>query len=316
MSTADGVICASERQRDLWMGFLMAIGRLDAEQYRRDPSLRALIDVVPFGLPFEPPTAETLLLRERLGISSEACVLLWAGGMWDWFDPLILVEAIASSARLQERASLVFMGAQPPGAGFSATNVNKIRQRAAELGLLGASVHFLDEWVPYHERAAYLLDANIGVSTHGDTAEARYSYRTRMLDYVWAGLPVVCSEGDSWADLLTGSGAGFAVPPGDLEALTGMLTHLVASRDLLEHATAASRSLAAASTWDRAVEPLAAMIRRLTTETLTPARRGAVVSYARHWSTMTISELRGAGGLAVAARAGRVLAAWRDAPRR
>jgi hypothetical protein len=41
-------ICASERQRDLWLGALAALGRLGHDEHFR-PHVRHLIDVVPFG---------------------------------------------------------------------------------------------------------------------------------------------------------------------------------------------------------------------------------------------------------------------------
>src|SRR5207247_5686827 len=46
----DFFLCASERQRDFWLGMLLALNRLNAGTYGDDPSLRALIDVVPFGV--------------------------------------------------------------------------------------------------------------------------------------------------------------------------------------------------------------------------------------------------------------------------
>ena len=46
---ADAVICASEKQRDLWLGALLALGRITPDAYREDVSLRTLVEVVPFG---------------------------------------------------------------------------------------------------------------------------------------------------------------------------------------------------------------------------------------------------------------------------
>ena len=51
LRTGDAFVCASERQRDLWLGALMQSGRIQLERVARDPSLRGLIDVVPFGIP-------------------------------------------------------------------------------------------------------------------------------------------------------------------------------------------------------------------------------------------------------------------------
>src|SRR5262249_10250561 len=52
----DYFICASEAQRDFWIGTLHSHGRINPLTYADDPTLRRLIDVVPFGLPEESVT--------------------------------------------------------------------------------------------------------------------------------------------------------------------------------------------------------------------------------------------------------------------
>ena len=69
------------------------------------------------------------------------------------------------------------------------------RSLSDELGLTDRHVFFNEGWVPYDTRQNFLLDADVGVSTHFDHVEAEFSYRTRVLDYLWAGLPVVMTRG-------------------------------------------------------------------------------------------------------------------------
>ena len=90
----DAFICASERQRDLWLGALGALGRLSHEEHTRDPSFRHLIDVVPFGIDAEPPTvAWPSASRAMLpGVDEHSRVLVWGGGLWNWLDPLTVIE--------------------------------------------------------------------------------------------------------------------------------------------------------------------------------------------------------------------------------
>src|ERR1700694_1541151 len=95
LRAATSVICASERQRDLWLGELAALGRVTPEVYDRDRSLRSLIDVVSFGLPAESPERTGSGFRERLGLKSGDFVVLWGGGLWEWLDPLTPIRAIA-----------------------------------------------------------------------------------------------------------------------------------------------------------------------------------------------------------------------------
>ena len=43
LAAADFAICASERQRDLWLGALMSAGLIEPERYGQDPGYRSFI---------------------------------------------------------------------------------------------------------------------------------------------------------------------------------------------------------------------------------------------------------------------------------
>ena len=60
---------------------------------------------------------------------------------------------------------------------------------AQTLGLTGEQVFFHETWVPYADRQNWLLDADAGVTTHFEHVETTFAFRTRLLDYLWAGLP-------------------------------------------------------------------------------------------------------------------------------
>jgi glycosyltransferase involved in cell wall biosynthesis len=256
LAAADFVVCASERQRDLWLGGMALGGLIDLTAYRRDPSLRSLIDVVPFGISADPPRAapESPLRAAFPAIGDDDRVLLWAGGLWGWLDPETVIRATA----MLDRTHLVVMGTGRPGP--ARTGQEPYAERAIAFarseGLEGERVHFNPGWVPYAERGAWLLDADLGVSAHHDHLEARYAFRTRVLDYLWAGLPVVCARGDALADLVEREGLGRTVTPGDVEAFAD------ACRSLLddEAARAAARERIAAVApglvWEEAARPL------------------------------------------------------------
>jgi hypothetical protein len=94
------------------------------------------------------------------------------------------------------------------------------------------------------------------VSTHFDHVETAYSFRTRILDYLWAGLPTVTTAGDVLADLLTASGAGAAVPPTDVEALTAVLAELLDDGGRRDSMSRAATSLGNDLQWSRVLAPL------------------------------------------------------------
>src|SRR5215213_3536728 len=174
LATGDAFVCASERQRDLWLGALSALERLDFERYRDDEALRDVVDVVPFGVEEEPPRPERGALKGVVeGIGPDDRVLLWGGGVWNWLDPLTPIRAVAQLAERRDDVKLYFLGlARPSPEAAHTTMARRAVDLAEELGVRGRAVFFNFGWVPYSERAAYLCDADIGISAHLDTVEA------------------------------------------------------------------------------------------------------------------------------------------------
>src|SRR4029453_7245132 len=86
------------------------------------------------------------------------------------------------------------------------------------LGWWGSRVQALD-WVPAERRYDLLRDVDLLAAPHRPSLETRFSLRTRFLDALAAGCPVVTSEGGAMSRLLAEHRAGWVVPPGDSPAL-------------------------------------------------------------------------------------------------
>ena len=231
-------------------------------------ALRALIDVVPFGLPSQEPRHTRQVLKGvRPGIAPGDLVLLWGGGVWEWFDPLTPIRGLALAARERPDLRLFFMTRGHPNPRLKGTGQASMYERAValaeELGLLGRQVFFNREWVPYDERENYLLEADIGVSAHFNRLETVTAVRTRLFDYFWAGLPMLVSGGDMLSEeVVRGQALGRVVPPGDERAWAEALLELASEPDRRERRQAAFARLKAELTWDRVVEPLARFCER------------------------------------------------------
>jgi glycosyltransferase involved in cell wall biosynthesis len=250
----DHFVCASEKQRDFWLGLFAAEGQLTPALYDQDPGLRSIIDVVPFGLPSERPTASNGGgPRARFPqIDDGDEIVLWNGGIWNWLDAPTAVRAVARLRDRRPSARLVFMGAVANVASRAATE--RTRRVAAELGLLDDVVLFNDTWTPYEQRGAWLMQANCAISTHLEHLETRFAFRTRLLDCFWAGLPVVCTRGDDLAELVDREELGATVPEGDVDAVAAALERVLErGRHAYQDALSAA---AAAHTWKRVAEPL------------------------------------------------------------
>ena len=123
-----------------------------------------------------------------------------------------------------------------------------------------------------------LLEADLGVSTHLDHVETAFSFRTRILDYLWAGLPVVATAGDSLADLVAAEGLGATVPSGDVGALHDALAALLGSPEARAMARDRIAAVRADFTWERALAPISRFCDdpRPAPDRIDPAARAAI----------------------------------------
>ena len=261
LGRADLVLCASDRQRALWLGHLAAVGRVNPLTYDASPELAGLLAVVPFGtsVPDRTGVADrgAVVGAAVPGLAPEDVLLVWGGGIYPWFDTGVLLDAMTRLAGTHPRLKLLFLGTRHPlQPDADSPEVAALRARATEQGLLDRTVFLHPGWVPYDERHDWLGGADVGVSTPHPHLETEFSYRTRVVDYLAAGLPVVTTDGDALADLVRSAGCGVVVPPHDPAALAAALAGL--ADDALARREQADRARAAAATlaWDVVAGPL------------------------------------------------------------
>lgn len=264
LDVGDFFICASERQRDYWMGMLTARDRLDRATYRNDPTLRSLIDIVPYGCPSgEPESKRRVLKGVHPAIGAEDIVVLWTGGAWQWFDPELALRAFVRAHAVDPRLRLFVMGGKPSGDPHlpMMDAARKFHAAAVETGLVDTAIVFGD-WVDYDDRVDYLLESDMAIITTKDVAEVRLAFRSRVLDHYWTGLPTITTEGDLLALELQATGAGISVSIGDEAALEAAILHLAADEAARTEMSARARALADKYTWARAIDGLRPVLAR------------------------------------------------------
>ena len=250
----DFFMCATERQRDFWLGMLAAVKRINRQTYSMDPHLYSLIDIVPFGILEELP--EKRIRSPFPETEPNARWLLWAGGIWNWFDPIILLKAVAELKDEIPDLKLFFMGTKHPDPRMPQMKMAvETIELSDKLGLTENTVFFGD-WIPYEERGSYLTASYAGVSIHKPHLETRYSFRTRILDYIWARVPIICTEGDFIGDIVHQSQLGLTVSADDLKSLKNALKNLYLNQNFYQECKSNLSEIAPDFLWEKVLKPL------------------------------------------------------------
>lgn len=258
LGRGDLFLCASNKQRDFWLGQLAAVGRINPLTYDDGESLEQLVKIVPFGVSDAAPVHTRDVLRGVVpGIGADDKIILWGGGIYNWFDPISLLHAVDKLRVRLPEVRLFFLGMKHPNPHVPEMRMAvQTRALADELGLTGTHVFFNEGWVEYEDRQNYLLEADVGVSTHLDHVETEFSFRTRILDYFWAALPVVATSGDSLAELIEDHGVGLTVPAESVDALEEALFTLLDDADRNGECRRNAVALADEFQWSKVLEPL------------------------------------------------------------
>jgi len=257
LARADFFLCASPEQRLFYAGALYTAGRVGPRNFPADPTLSGLLAVVPFGVPGEPASGDRAAGRRLLNVPPEG-PLVFFGGIYDWYEPDLLLEAWPGVLSRRPDAKLLFFENPNPE-----TTPQRVYGRARELARAidpqGKSILF-SPWLPYASRADLYAAADLLVSISSEGLERDLAFRTRLLDAAWGGLPSLSVAGGPLARELEEAGAGRRVT-GRASALAEALTQMLADPAVRETGAAAARRFAAARAWSLVAAPLAAWCR-------------------------------------------------------
>lgn len=253
LARGDLFLCSSGEQRLYYLGWLSALGRLNPYAIEGDPRLERLLVEVPFGCDeVVPPPAPP---REQVlpGVGPDAPVLYF-GGLYQWYDPMALLEALPEVLRRHPRAVVVFVDHPHPELSPRAVE-RAVRGEAEARGWLGRQVRFAP-WRPWDRRFELAQVADLAVVTHRPGVETDLSLRTRLVDLLWLGVPVVATAGGTMGRVVEETGAGAVVAPGDSGAVAAAVVAMLDDPRRRREAGEAGRRWASERTWSRVAAPL------------------------------------------------------------
>ena len=253
LSSGDFFLCSSEEQRLYYLGWLGALGRVNPLTLEDDPTLRGLISELPFGTPeTEPPPPPS---RDEVLEGTEAGQpVIYFGGIYDWYDPVTMLDAMPALLEADARTVVVFVD-HPHPRETPLSGAAETRRIAQERGWLGGAVRF-ESWRPFDRRFDLPLACDLAVVTHRPGLETDLSLRTRIVDLLWLGLPVVATEGGTMSRVIDEIGAGATIGSGDAQSLAVAVRRFLDDPVARGDARRAGRAWATRRRWRDVAAPL------------------------------------------------------------
>lgn len=232
LARGDFFLVSSDAQRLYYLGILTGMCRLSPQNYHQDSTLRSFIDVAPFGIR---AINEKVLanLPGKLkgvvpGIEPDDLVLFF-GGVYDWYDPALLLDVLDEVFKKIPKLRVIF-SINPNQATTPQGKFREIQTFSKTKGWTGNHLFFIP-WFAYKDRFAYLRDVDLALCLHEPSLETDLSFRTRILDYMNLGIPIISTEGGEGSRILKLADAGILIPPGAEVILKETLIRLLSNRD-------------------------------------------------------------------------------------
>lgn len=258
LENGDAFLYSNQRQLDFWMGYAFGAGQVSPTTFVKRNVFEQFI-LAPMGIDdkLQLKKGKPMYKGVLKGVAEDDIVMIWNGGIYNWYDGVTLVEAMQLVWKQNPRIKMVFPGTVHPTSTMRKwqETVDTVK-RANDLKLVGKNIFFFESWIPYHERVTFLMEADIGIYTHKPSIETEFSHRTRVIDgHILVNLPTIATEGDYFADLVEREGLGATVPPFDAEALAAAIVETAKPANL-KKARANMARIRPQYSWDQTMAKL------------------------------------------------------------
>ena len=258
LKRGDYFLCANIPQKHMYMGVLGALGILNPYSYKKERIL-----VVPFGVESALDIQHPHNPYQELGIKKDDFVLLWFGGLYPWFNIKPLLSAIKKISAERSNFKFVIVGGRNP---FN-SHPDFIKQYTTthafmkENDLLDTSVYFVD-WVDFSDRVNWFQHAKAVISINNVGEENIYSWRTRVMDFVWGEIPMITNGGDPLSDSLISHNAAIELEDIDESTLYQTLNSILSQEAVIAEVRKELLKQKKQYYWENVVSPLDERLQR------------------------------------------------------
>ncbi|MFE3579873.1 glycosyltransferase family protein [Streptomyces vinaceus] len=207
-------LCRSGVERAVLLSTLCAFGRITPADIARSSTLDHLISTVPVG--FSRRGLEAADAAEPVHLAD----FLWTGGIWSFFDPMMLVEAMRILRDRGVDASAAFLHAVPTPDTLS--TITRLGRAIEDFGL-GDRVHLHTKPLALSERDQYVKAALAYVCVARPGAENETGTRLRLRDTWLHGVPTVIDPYGISGDLVDREDLGVVLREPSADSLADAL---------------------------------------------------------------------------------------------
>jgi glycosyltransferase involved in cell wall biosynthesis len=256
LTRGDVFSACGEPQQHAIVGEIAMAGRLNWQTFGYSFSR-----VIPPGsapLQVDRPAPALRTNAAQLGIPPDAFVVLWAGGYNTWTDVDTLHRGLELAFEQGTNVHFVSLGAST----YVADDNMYLRFQDMIARSPNRSRYHLLGWRPWKEIPAYCAESDVGINIDALHYETIYGTRTRLLEMIAAGLPVVTTLGSDLSYRLQAQGIAFGFDVGDWRTFGQLLIDLSDRRDsCLELSQRASRAAREAWSFSETTRPLRDWVR-------------------------------------------------------
>jgi glycosyltransferase involved in cell wall biosynthesis len=206
---ADKLSTCGRWQEHMLCGELALIGRLNQENFGYQLVHGMLPGVIdPKALRLDVPAAGAL---RGTRFPANAHVVLWMGGYNTWTDVDTLFAGLETAMRRDARLLFVSIGGAIPG--HDEMTYRRFQEMIAQSPHVER--YLLEGWVERSEIGKYLVSADVGLNIDAWHYETVFGTRTRLVEMLGYGLPVLTSRGCELSELLEQAGTALLFEIGD-----------------------------------------------------------------------------------------------------
>lgn len=192
----DLFVTTTVRERFYLIGSMAATGYLSRTDTSAQDPLVAVVRMTP-------PSRRVALPTRPPGPSTGLSVLL-AGAFLPWYDFQLVVDAVdAVPEEVARQLRVTVLGGNPRRPDVEAS------VRARLTSGRHADCFRLVGVVPFEDRLTYYAEADVGLALGAASVENELSARTRVVDYLGSGLPLLSPAEDEYSSEIVAAGGGF-----------------------------------------------------------------------------------------------------------